>query len=149
MLKALFRELELDLKVNTFEDRLKVQKIVYLLQLLPELRDYLGYTFNLYLRGPYSSQLAAVYYKLPSRTNMRINVSEKAREIAKEIKEMNTSELEIVATTIAIMKYRSGEEAELSKLINLKGDLYSKEEIKKGFKKAKRFLEKFNLSPDF
>ena len=44
-----------DFKMNEFDDRLRLQKFVYLLQI----HDiYLGYDFSWYLRGPYCTTLA-------------------------------------------------------------------------------------------
>lgn len=46
--------------MSVFNNRLKYQKIVYLLQSLTGLS--LGYGFNWYLKGPYSSSLAHTLY---------------------------------------------------------------------------------------
>jgi len=51
-----------DFKVSHFNNRLKLQKYVFLL------RRYgidLGYSYNYYIRGPYSPELADDYYNLP------------------------------------------------------------------------------------
>lgn len=51
-----------DFKVNYFNNRLKLQKYIFLL------RRYgidLGYSYNYYIRGPYSPELADDYYNLP------------------------------------------------------------------------------------
>jgi len=44
-----------------FEERLKVQKAVFLLRHL-RVSPFTRYTFNMYLRGPYSPDLAREYY---------------------------------------------------------------------------------------
>src|SRR5579885_637652 len=48
---------------GSFDERLKLQKTIYLLQ--SAFRVNLGYTYNWYLRGPYSPGLAADAYKVP------------------------------------------------------------------------------------
>lgn len=53
LLAGLLRRLG-DFSIRTFEDRLVLQKTVYLLQTFG---IYLGYQFNWYLHGPYSPQL--------------------------------------------------------------------------------------------
>lgn len=47
--------------VNNFYSRLRLQKYVYLAKFFGFEHEYF---YNLYLRGPYSSQLADDYYKL-------------------------------------------------------------------------------------
>jgi len=47
--------------MNSFSDRLLLQKKVYLLE---EMGLNLGYNFRKYIRGPYSSKLAADGYKM-------------------------------------------------------------------------------------
>lgn len=44
-----------DFSMSSFPDRLRLQKIIYLLQAF---KVYLGYDFSWYLRGPYCSKLA-------------------------------------------------------------------------------------------
>jgi uncharacterized protein YwgA len=53
-----------DYNLQTFSDRLILQKTVYLLQAFG---IYLGYQFNWYLRGPYSPQLAKDAFGLDAR----------------------------------------------------------------------------------
>lgn len=48
---------------SSFDERLRVQKAVFLLKCLG-VSSFKDYVFNLYLHGPYSSGLAAEYYKL-------------------------------------------------------------------------------------
>jgi len=48
--------------MNSFDDRLKLQKFVYLIQ---EAGLNLGYDFKLYLHGPYSTMLARDGFDMP------------------------------------------------------------------------------------
>ena len=62
IVNSLRRKAGFDFKVNYFNNRLKLQKYVFLL------RRYgidLGYSYNYYIRGPYSPELADDYYNLP------------------------------------------------------------------------------------
>lgn len=52
---------EFDFSMDTFDDRLRLQKFVYLLQAHGV---YLGYDYSWYLRGPYCSTLAAAGFML-------------------------------------------------------------------------------------
>ncbi len=48
---------------DNLEDRLKLQKAVLLLKHL-KVKSFRKYDFNMYLRGPYSPELASDYYRL-------------------------------------------------------------------------------------
>jgi uncharacterized protein YwgA len=49
--------------MTSFEDRLKLQKLVYLMQ---SCNLNLGYNFRLYLHGPYATQLARDGFDMPN-----------------------------------------------------------------------------------
>ncbi len=49
-----------DVSIETLDDRVRLQKIVYLAQEL--LKIPLGVSFSMYLLGPYSPELARLYY---------------------------------------------------------------------------------------
>ena len=51
----------IDFSMDTFADRLRLQKFIYLLQAFD---IYLGYDYSWYLRGPYCSNLAACAFAL-------------------------------------------------------------------------------------
>ena len=70
-LGLILKHFDIDFSMDTFDDRLKLQKFIYLLQAFD---IYLGYDFSWYLRGPYCSSLATsgfaltnVYETFPSR----------------------------------------------------------------------------------
>ena len=50
-----------DFKMDTFDDRLRLQKLVYILQAFGV---YLGYGFSWYFRGPYCTNLARAGFEL-------------------------------------------------------------------------------------
>jgi uncharacterized protein YwgA len=61
LLKAVLDQLELEPKIDTERDRKLMQKAVYLAQ---RAGADLGYRFGWYIKGPYCSKLADVYYRL-------------------------------------------------------------------------------------
>ncbi len=60
-IKALENAGVYEFRISNFDDRLKLQKIVYIAKYFD---IDLGYSFSEYLRGPYSPELADDYYKL-------------------------------------------------------------------------------------
>ena len=60
-LKALETSTSYKFTIKSFEDRLRLQKIVYIAKYFD---INLGYSYNQYIRGPYSPDLARDYYKL-------------------------------------------------------------------------------------
>ena len=50
-----------DFTMDEFDDRLKLQKLIYMIQ---STGVYLGYDFSYYLRGPYCSKLAQMGFEL-------------------------------------------------------------------------------------
>jgi uncharacterized protein YwgA len=64
-LKLALADGDLEVSTATFEDRLVTQKVVYLLQ---KAGVHLGYPFQWYLRGPYSSDLSADIYSLAAES---------------------------------------------------------------------------------
>ncbi len=70
-IEALRRTTGFDFNVNRFDHRLRLQKLVYLAKVLGVPR--INYEFNLYLRGPYSPNLADDYYRL-SRDDFDENI---------------------------------------------------------------------------
>lgn len=68
-LGLIMRHFDVDFSMSTFNERLRLQKIIYLLQTFG---IYLGYDFSWHIRGPYCSILATngfalrdIYDKIP------------------------------------------------------------------------------------
>ncbi|WP_128892925.1 hypothetical protein [Erythrobacter sp. HKB08] len=61
VLKLVLNELEMSHGISTMDDRIGIQKVVCLVQ---EAGLQLGYSYNWYVRGPYSPSLASDYYAL-------------------------------------------------------------------------------------
>lgn len=62
IVNGLRKSLGFNFNVEKFEDRIRLQKYVFLLR---KFGIDLGYNFDLYVRGPYSRDLSMDYYSLP------------------------------------------------------------------------------------
>jgi len=106
---ACFKELEMNnIDINQFNNRILVQKVIFLLQL--EGIKFDKYYFDLYIRGPYSPALTRDFFNRPKhlfelKTNEDLTVNEKAilRKL-KKIKDLDISTLEIGATYAYLVK---------------------------------------------
>jgi len=103
VLRGIYVALGWEMHTETFEDRLRIQKEVYMLRLHPDLAPLLPFEFDMYIRGPYSPELADAYYEEARPAS--IEVTGRAAAFAREILEMDTRTLEVVATLIEICNY--------------------------------------------
>ena len=97
---------DMEFSMDMFDDRLRLQKFIYLLQTFD---IYLGYDFSWYIRGPYCSTLSTcgfalkhIYNKIPGK-KIRFSdpaVQERFKKFQKFIKghETNPEFLEIAAS---------------------------------------------------
>lgn len=120
MLKFLIKSLgykEKDIKGNgnkNFDNRLKIQKIVYLLKKYVGDTSYFNYNYNLYVRGPYSKELADAYYAIRDRDLSDVdpsNVPDDVLDLIDKIKKIDPFELEIMATLLLLKENNSLEDA--------------------------------------
>ncbi len=98
-------DLKGDSPIN-FENRVKLQKIVYILEKFFG-NEIFDYEYNVYLRGPYSKDLAKDYFNitrkdLNKKVELKYGNVEKVREIIKKLKNLDSFELEIMATLLSI-----------------------------------------------
>lgn len=105
-LAGLFKALGLSLDISSFEKRKKIQKLVYLLKLKKDLARYLPFEFNIYFAGPYSTELADVYYSIDREgvEPAKVVVDEDALEYAKYIGGLSHNELELIATLVELIR---------------------------------------------
>ncbi|ADB57086.1 hypothetical protein [Archaeoglobus profundus] len=92
--------------IETFEDRLKLQKIVYIAK---HFGIDLGYEFNEYIRGPYSPDLADDYYSLNEKwSDLRCLeeplTCEEVEKLIEFLRGKSTAELEGIATGLMFLK---------------------------------------------
>ncbi|MFP3194279.1 MAG: hypothetical protein RXR11_03160 [Caldivirga sp.] len=94
------------------EARVRIQKVVYFLK---RLGFDLGYEFDLYYHGPYSSALADDYYLLAERGDEEINglatlcerskvCSDEMGRLINELNKWDTTALEVAATIANLLK---------------------------------------------
>lgn len=92
--------------IRTFHDRLWLQKIVYIAK---HFGINLEYNYSLYIRGPYSKELADDYYTierefgedLPNIEDPSIEIST-LKKLWDFVKERDIGELELIATILMI-----------------------------------------------
>ncbi len=102
--------------MDEFPDRLRLQKLVYLLQASGV---YLGYNFSWYLRGPYCSILTAnafalddIYGDMPDNVPLKFTKSEpqkRFKDFVKFVKGKDVDSLEIAAS-LHYLKKAHGDE---------------------------------------
>ncbi|MGC8618833.1 MAG: hypothetical protein ACP5UZ_08930 [Thermoplasmata archaeon] len=92
-----------------FDKRLRLQKMVYLIQ--HETKEF-NYDFSLYLRGPYSRDLAREYYNLTNKySESEEPLGPRSRELAAELSKRDNLWLEIASTIVMFSKTYGTEKA--------------------------------------
>lgn len=135
----------LQISKETFEDRLICQKKIYLLQ---ELGINLGYSYNWYIRGPYSPDLTSyVYNKLDVLSDYDFSghsLSAKANERVQKVNNLanvtpktlsQASWYELLASVLYLQKKRKTDDL-FETLIRYKPQ-YNQEEFKVAFETLK------------
>lgn len=107
-LKVLEKKTGYKFTIETFEDRMRLQKLVYLAK---HFGIDLEYNFTLYIRGPYSSELADDYYKIDREYDGEIPeildeliTEEKVDTFIEFVKDKDTEELELIATLLMVLE---------------------------------------------
>lgn len=82
-----------------FDNRLRLQKVVFLIE--HNTKDF-NYPFSLYLRGPYSKELAKDYYSMTEDSYLESEqpLSEEAKKLATILSEKDNIWLEIASTIV-------------------------------------------------
>lgn len=95
---------------SNFDKRLRLQKVVFLIE--HKTKEF-SYPFSLYLRGPYSKELAKEYYNMTtdSYSESEQSLSEEAKELANILSEKDNLWLEIASTIVMFSDSYSAEEA--------------------------------------
>lgn len=135
--------LEINLEINNFSSRIKIQKLAYLMNNLFKWK--LDNLFNYYVKGPYSHKLAIYYYsqECKSRHHTYSKLSDKTKAELKRIsfiKDLTPLQLEAMASLLWLKneKHMYENEAE-KKLMELKPYLGIKR-IWRGSQLLKKFL---------
>lgn len=141
--QQVFAEIDFPFDVAEFEDRLIAQKIVCLLDLMG---ISLGYSFNLYIRGPYSPKLAYDYYHKDVQAHgdtLQRSLSAEEREAVHRVDHLfakSPSLLEIGATYGFIQRNRNVSPTEAYKIVKQEKGFYPDSQIAKGISRAKQLL---------
>ncbi len=142
--KACLKALEYpSISVANFEDKLVVQKIIYLLQ-LKGVR--FGYRFSLYVRGPYSPDLTKDLYtnakelaRIDSKESLVKNDLTLIRNLPETIN-LTPSRLEVAATYAYFAFERNQDPATATASVRRMKGFYPESQIALGISGAKRWL---------
>lgn len=136
VLKLVLNELGMGATISTMDERIEIQKAICMVQ---EAGVQLGYSYNWYVRGPYSPALAADYYSLAhaeQRPAQNLILTDVARDVVSKVKNlMNVPPtfplprvywLELLASVLYLRKrLRLSEAASETKIRNSKPALYN------------------------
>ena len=131
--------------VNDFQDKLMIQKAVYLLQLKGVKT---GFHYGLYVRGPYSPELTKELYAHKSELQQLKTTEEltkKETEAVGELKELlglNPGLLEVAATYSYFAFGRKEDPITALKNVRTIKPFYSETQIAVGISRAKEYLFK-------
>ncbi len=140
---ALFKEMDFQLNISKFDDRLIAQKIVCLLD-LKGLK--LGYPYSIYVRGPYSPDLTTDLFAFTDefeefKTESRLNTHEiEAADHLNGIFGLKPVLLEVGATYGHYTQREHCDPFEALKRVKQLKPFYSQAQIAVGVSKAKEFL---------
>lgn len=132
--------------MDDFDDRLKLQKLIYILQ---SFGVYLGYDFSYYLRGPYCSNLAQtgrevneVYGDFMSVNDglfKDVEMEKKYNKSVKFIKELGSMDGWEIASSLHLLNngLKLDRDECIRRVVNKKGTSFAKEDCEKIWKKLK------------
>ena len=138
-LAGLIKRVYSDFDMNHFDNRIKLQKFIYLVQ---SVGLNLGYNFKLYLHGPYSTMLAREGFDMPNINECQeikfenLELEEKFLELLKFLKDKkdDADTMEIIASLLLFHNiYKTKNEEDIIKLVEEKSPKFNgeKEKIKK------------------
>ncbi|MEM3845039.1 MAG: hypothetical protein QXU98_05000 [Candidatus Parvarchaeota archaeon] len=111
---------------NKFDNRLKIQKIVFLLESKTKAFDY---DFSLYLRGPYSPGLAKDYYNITDGDTTSITgdkiLNENVIKLAQLLNEKDPVWIEIASTIIMMRDPEDTWSKTIERVKDFKSDVLS------------------------
>ncbi len=115
-LASVFSAIDKNFSMDKFEDKLEVQKIIYLLQ---EYGVNLGYEYEWYIRGPYCKQVstdahAVLDNKMPAQNPEQLNLNSEQIKQFKHLLDAHlndTTWLEIAASVVYLKKHHYPEDS--------------------------------------
>ena len=139
---------EFKFSMDEFDDRLRLQKFVYLLQTFD---IYLGYDFSWYLHGPYCSTLATcgfalddIYDKIPSKNSAsfaRFDVQKRFKKFSDFInkRESDVDFLEISASLHYLKNTCTLSDEDVITKVSKKKERFTKEQCKEIWSELKKW----------
>lgn len=143
----LFNLLEQELSVDTFSDRKKLQKLVYLTE---NFGIDLGFTFSWYVYGPYSSKLTRVMFDKDQGTSSKLasipNLKDKIKNLRNFLGDDITSsdKLELLASVhyiACIIDDPTSRKTEVFNIIGEQKPQFTKEEVENAYSKIITILK--------
>ncbi|MDO8554679.1 MAG: hypothetical protein Q7S22_07770 [Candidatus Micrarchaeota archaeon] len=145
-LLAYLKELKVKPNVENFQDKLVIQKTACLLEMLG---NDLGYSFSLYVRGPYSPGLTMDLYAHRADVNKCVtdyvpkeNEKRQLNLISELSNNLEPSMLEIMATYMFLVKELNKDEKQAIKDLKKLKSFYSDGRIAIGISRAKQLFFK-------
>lgn len=115
---------------DSFNERLKFQKAVFLLKHL-DFSPFRNYGFSMYLRGPYSPELAGDYYNLEGVSPVPIELGDK-KELLNWFVSHDMKWLEIASSIISITdSYREIPDSEIYDILHMSKPWVKKDDFQK------------------
>lgn len=145
-IQSVFKELGVEPKLDTLNDRIKIQKLVY----LSEISGIdLGFSFRWYIHGPYSPELTRVLFGKETGTSSNLSNYDFRKELdgLKSIigdAIQSSSSLELIASlhyVLSIAKRQKSSEKAALEIIHEQKPQFTKEDVNDGLKIARRLLQ--------
>ena len=143
---ALFDQLGVELSLDSFDERKKIQKLVYLSEALGV---DMGFTFTWYIWGPYSPDLTKVMFDKERGTSSNFKTSSGILNKIAKLKNMlgvdieSSDNLELIASLhyiFSIAKTTEISEKNALELFYAEKPQFTKEEVRKYLPKVKEII---------
>jgi len=134
----LIKLLSLEDIASSFVSRLKIQKAVFLLKHLG-VEAFNSYNFQLYLRGPYSPNLASDYYNLQGIKAIPLDLDRQKTELLKWFTSHDVEWLEVASSIIEIKdRYPDLKNGSLYSLLRLSKPWVTEDAFKNTLKELRK-----------
>ena len=140
---AYLKFMGIKLDADSFDSRIRMQKLAYLLGILSG-KEFTK-DFSMYIRGPYSKELADYYYGNKHQSREKLpkidSAFEKELDRVRFVKDLTTKQLEIMATLQRLREVGNDEDDAIKKILVMKPYL-NIEEVMNGLNNLKGFMLK-------
>ena len=142
-LRLLKEDLDFDFNRNSLDDRIKLQKYVFIAK---SFGLNLGYYYSLYIHGPYSPNLARDYYNLNLKSydynTLDLKRTFNFGEFKLAVQGKSTKWLEIASTALSLkeMNHNLSKDELFDTLVKIKGSVYKEQDIQEILDEAIKYL---------